>query len=322
MKNILVTGGAGFIGSHFVDLVISETDFKVIVLDKLTYAGKIENMTSFLDLDRVQFIKGDICDYNLVSSIFEQFEIDLVINFAAESHVDNSIDNPILFFETNVIGTLNLLQSAYFNWSGIENWKVRFKFIQISTDEVYGMLGNKGRFNESMCLQPSSPYSSSKASADLLCLSYFKTFELPIVITRSSNNFGPRQHIEKFIPKLIMNTIKDKKIPIYGNGMNVREWQYVKDNCYAIYQLIFKSKNGEIYNIGGGHELTNVALARNVLKIIGKSDDLISFVVDRPGHDFRYSVDDKKLTAAIGQWHKKPFDEAILETISYYQKML
>lgn len=319
MKTILVTGGAGFIGSHFVDLVISKTDYKVIVLDNLTYAGKLENMTSFLDLDRTQFIKGDICDSKLISSIFEKNDIDYVVNFAAESHVDNSISESSAFIQTNIIGTHNLIDCAKKYWLINGKWKEGAKFIQISTDEVYGMLGYEGSFSESDCINPSSPYSASKASADILCLSYWKTFRFPVSITRSSNNYGPRQDTEKLIPKVISNALNNEDIPVYGKGDNVRDWIYVLDNCNAILLLLIDSVNGEIYNIGGDNEKTNIDTIKEILILLNKPTDLIKFVEDRLGHDFRYSVNSSKCKSLIGQFNLITMSDGLLKTIDYYK---
>lgn len=320
MKTILVTGGAGFIGSHFVDLVICETDYKVVVLDKLTYAGKLDNMASFVDLDRVQFIKGDICDHNLVDSIFDKFKIDYVVNFAAESHVDNSINESAVFIKTNIIGTHVLLDCAKKSWinHGVINKSA--KFIQISTDEVYGMLGVDGNFFETDCLMPSSPYSASKASADLLCLSYYNTYKFPVLITRSSNNYGPRQDYEKLIPKTIMNSLHGIPVPIYGKGENVRDWIYVNDNCRAIFDLIEFGDNGEVYNIGGGNELSNLDLVEFIQKEIGLPERNLIFVKDRLGHDFRYAINDDKINSVIKEYRKMDFINGIRLTIEFFKQ--
>lgn len=321
MKTILVTGGAGFIGSHFVDLLLEESQSKIVVFDKLTYAGKSSNMDSFVRNDRVTFIKGDIANAKDVENLFLKYKFLLIFNFAAESHVDNSINSPSVFIETNVNGTHNLLIQARKNWSKEPGWESKYRFIQISTDEVYGMLGKEGSFNEKTCLNPSSPYSASKASADLLCMSYLKTYNFPIIITRSSNNFGPRQDTEKLIPKVIFNALNNIKIPIYGNGLNVRDWIFVKDNCRAIYLLSTLGAIGNIYNVGGMNELTNLQIVSNILKYI-KFDDsnLISFVEDRAGHDFRYSVDDQKTKLIIGEYATTEFDLALKNTIEFYVK--
>lgn len=320
MKTILVTGGAGFIGSHFVDLVISETDYKVIVLDKLTYAGKLENMSSFLDLERVQFIKGDICDYELVSSIFKKIMIDYVVNFAAESHVDNSINESAVFIKSNINGTHVLLDCARKSWTNDTEINKGNKFIQISTDEVYGMLGDDGSFSETDSLLPSSPYSASKASADLICLSYFKTYKFPVLITRSSNNYGPRQDREKLIPKTIMNTLNSDPVPIYGKGDNVRDWIYVQDNCRAIFSLLEVGNIGEVYNIGSRNELSNLELVEFIQKEMGLLDSNLIFVEDRLGHDFRYAINDEKINQVLKDYRKMDFSNGIRRTIDYYRE--
>lgn len=323
MKTILVTGGAGFIGSHFIDLLLDVTDYFIIVLDKLTYAGKSENMSSFIESERVNFIKGDICDSDLLKTIFEKFYIDYVVNFAAESHVDNSITSPGIFVITNIIGTHTLINVSKSFWEKDTNWRETHKFIQISTDEVYGMLGDEGMFTEETSINPSSPYSASKASADLLCLSYYKTFGYPIIITRSSNNYGPRQDKEKLIPKSIINSLTGKKIPIYGSGMNIRDWIYVVDNSKAIYLLSLYGISGNVYNISGKNELRNIDFVKNIISKTNLDyENLIEFVPDRIGHDYRYSVDDSKTKSIIGEYATSSFDESVKETIYYYLKSL
>lgn len=320
MKTILVTGGAGFIGSHFVDLLIDSKDYKIIVLDKLTYAGKKENMDSFIHSKKVSFLKADLCEFNIVKSIFDSNKIDYIVNFAAESHVDNSIVSPSIFINSNINGTHNLISLAKSYWEIEDNWKHNYRFIQVSTDEVYGMLGLEGTFTEENCLNPSSPYSASKAAADLICMSYYKTYGFPVIITRSSNNFGPRQDTEKLIPKSITNLLMSSPIKLYGNGENIRDWIYVKDNCLAILNIMSSGELGEIYNIGGKNELSNMTIARILLNKLSKSQDLIEFIDDRLGHDFRYSVDDTKTRKVIGNFNLTPFDNAINYTIDYYMR--
>lgn len=317
MKTILVTGGAGFIGSHFVDLIISDTDYKVIVLDKLTYAGKLENMESFLDLDRVRFIEGDICEHKVVNSIFENYDIDYVVNFAAESHVDNSILEPDEFIQTNILGVHNLLKIAHRYWKKNESLKKKYKFIQISTDEVYGSI-NVGSFIETSNLNPSSPYASSKASADLICLSYYKTFGFPVLITRSTNNYGPRQDKEKLIPKIISNLKQGLSVPIYGDGSNVRDWVYVIDNCKAILSVLNRGEIGEVYNIGSGQERNNFEVAQFLNAVIRPELNLLKFVPDRLGHDFRYSLNSNKLQESLEVSCNTKFEEGLLSTIKFY----
>lgn len=320
MNSILVTGGAGFIGSHFVDLLLKEKTKNIVVFDKLTYAGKISNMATFIDNDNVIFIKGDISSMDDLRELFDRFTFSTIYNFAAESHVDNSISSPSVFVEANVIGTHNLLNMAKHYWQSYSNWRNNYKFVQISTDEVYGMLGDYGLFTENTCLNPSSPYSASKASADLICLSYFKTYGFPIVITRSSNNFGPRQDMEKLIPKTIINSINKKNIPIYGNGLNVRDWIFVEDNCLAIYLLSKLGVIGNIYNVGGNNEMTNLKIVNKILEFtLNLNSNLIEFVADRSGHDFRYAIDDLKTKSIIGNYKKTHFELALKLTIDYYK---
>ena len=318
MKRIVVTGGAGFIGSHFVDVLLLKTDYIIHVVDSLTYAGKEENMASFITDQRVHFHKLDIIDKDGIDDLFSRYDFDLVVNFAAESHVDNSISNPGVFVNTNIIGVYTLLQVSKRHWSAGEGWEQSKLFLQVSTDEVYGSLGKTGAFIETDNLEPSSPYSASKASADLLCLSYFKTFNFPILITRSSNNYGPRQDTEKLIPKTITNLLDKKKVPIYGTGENVRDWLYVKDNCNAILSILQSGIRGEVYNIGGNNELSNVQLVKRIIHIMDNDESNISFVDDRIGHDFRYAINDSKLRGLIGSYHETGFDQGIVETISFY----
>ena len=318
MRRIVVTGGAGFIGSHFVDVLLVKTNFIIHVVDSLTYAGKEENMASFITDQRIHFHKLDITDMDAVDDLLGKYEIDIVVNFAAESHVDNSISNPGVFINTNIIGVYNLLQATMRHWSVKDGWEQSKLFLQVSTDEVYGSLGKTGAFVESDKLEPSSPYSASKASADLLCLSYFKTFSFPVVITRSSNNYGPRQDKEKLIPKTISNLLENKKVPIYGTGENVRDWLYVKDNCNAILNILQFGNRGEVYNIGGKNELSNVQLVKRILHKMDKDESSIDFVDDRLGHDFRYAINDSKLRKLIGNYTETEFDEGIAKTIYYY----
>lgn len=316
MKTILVTGGAGFIGSHFVDLVLSETEYKVVVLDKLTYAGKSENMISFLDSDRVHFIKGDICDYDLVDSIFDDYKLDYVVNFAAESHVDNSISAPDVFISSNIVGTFNLLNLARQYWVDMSGKR----FIQVSTDEVYGSTDNELSFVETSLLQPNSPYSASKASGDLIARSFFVTYGVPVIITRSSNNFGPRQDKEKLIPKIIDKIVKGENISIYGTGENVRDWIFVKDNTKYLLEIVTKGLPGEIYNISSGNEISNLKVVQVISKLMDKPAK-IEFVADRLGHDFRYSVNHNKTVDCIGQFIETDFRKALKETIESYIKL-
>lgn len=318
MKQVIVTGGAGFIGSHFIELLLLKSDYFIHVVDSLTYAGKEKNMSTFITNNRVHFHKIDITDVNALDKIFDKYEVDIVVNFAAESHVDNSIDNPDIFISTNILGVHNLLQVSIRHWSVKEAWENSNLFIQISTDEVYGSLGKTGAFKETYILDPSSPYSASKASGDLLCLSYFKTYNFPVIITRSSNNYGPRQDKEKLIPKTISNLLEEKPVPIYGNGENVRDWLYVKDNCNAIIGILEAGIRGEIYNICGNNEVSNIQLVTKIIDVMGKDESSIRFINDRPGHDFRYAINDNKLRKTIGGYVETGLDAGISETIAYY----
>ena len=313
-KKILVTGGAGFIGSNFVRHILRGTrdegrgTIRIINLDKLTYSGNLENLRDIKKDSRHQFVKGDICNRKLVERIVK--ECDCVINFAAESHVDRSIKYSKEFIRTNVIGTHILLEAA-------RKFKIK-RILHISTDEVYGSI-TKGKFNENSTLKPNSPYAASKAAADLLVRSYFITYGLPVITTRSSNNFGPYQYPEKIIPLFITNALCDKKVPLYADGSNVRDWIYVLDNCDAINFILHNGKAGETYNIGGGNEIANIGLTKKILGILGKSEDLIKFVKDRPGHDKRYALDSSKLSG-LGWSPKHKFEEALRETVLWYKE--
>jgi dTDP-glucose 4,6-dehydratase len=318
MKKYLITGGAGFIGSHFIEMLLNQgKDVLVFNLDKLTYAGKLENMP-FLNHERHFFVHGDICDQLLVQELFKTYDFDVVVNFAAESHVDNSIIDPEVFFRTNILGVTNLLNAAKDVW---EDYAGRL-FVQISTDEVYGSLGNEGLFSEDSLISPNSPYSSSKASADLIVMSFFRTYGLPIIITRSSNNYGPRQDIEKLVPKVITNSLLGRKIPVYGNGLNIRDWIFVKDNCLAIKKVVSHGKVGEVYNIGGNNEVSNLDLIKQIIKLTNSSTSLIEFVSDRKGHDYRYALDVNKLSDLTGEFLLTKLESGILITIDYYKKIL
>lgn len=322
--NVLVTGGAGFIGSNFIKHMLENYDYRIINLDKLTYAGNLKNLVEIADDSRYFFIKGDICDRKLLENIFREFDIDTVINFAAESHVDRSIEEPEIFLKTNVLGTGALLDAAKNYWKVDSNDKYdrRFregvKYIQISTDEVYGTLGAEGYFTEETCLSPNSPYSASKASADMLVRAYHETYGLPINITRCSNNYGPYQFPEKLIPLMINNALQDKQLPIYGDGMQIRDWLYVKDHCIAIDMILHKGEIGEIYNIGGNNEKTNIEIVKLIIKSLGKSKDLVEYVKDRPGHDRRYAIDNSKICNELGWQPSYTFEEGIEKTIEWY----
>ncbi len=309
--NILVTGGCGFIGSNFVRYMLEEhPEHSVINLDKLTYAGNLENLANVADNSRYTFVKADICDRSAVDAAVKKFSVEAIINFAAESHVDRSIMGPSIFIETNIGGTNVLLDVA--KESGIK------RFVQISTDEVYGSLGPTGKFREDSQLHPNSPYSASKAAADLLALAYHHTFGLPVIITRCSNNYGPYQFPEKLIPLMIANALENKQLPVYGDGLNIRDWLYVRDHCTAIDLVLMKGKVGEVYNIGGENEWKNIDIVRLLLKIIEKSDSLITFVKDRLGHDRRYAIDASKIMNELGWKTSITFEEGLAKTIKWY----
>lgn len=305
---VLVTGGAGFIGSNFVRHLLSETTAEVITLDALTYAGTKENLDGVLEHPRHTFVEGDITDKVLIENLVE--DVDTIVNFAAESHVDRAIDDSRSFVTTNVEGTQTLLEAA--------RHKDIDQFIQISTDEVYGET-LEGRFRESDNLSPRNPYAATKAGSDLLAHSYYTTYGLPVVITRASNNYGPRQHREKLIPKLITNALQEKALPIYGDGTNVREWLYVDDHCRAIAFLLSEGKPGEVYNVGSGEELQNKEVAQRVVEAVGSSHDLIEFVKDRPGHDQRYALDTSKLED-LGWKPSVSFSDGLEQTVQYYRE--
>ena len=306
---ILITGGAGFIGSNFIHFLLDNYDDQIINIDKLTYAGNLDNLGDISSNNNYEFYQGDILDKKFIKKVFDK-SIDYVVNFAAETHVDRSIENSNQFIKTNVEGTQVLLDRAL--ECNIKN------FVQISTDEVYGSI-NKGKFNENNKLKPNNPYSASKASADLLLKAYHNTYNLPVNITRSSNNYGPYQYPEKLIPLFITNIMQDKKIPLYGDGENIRDWIYVKDNCKAIDLVMRKGKRGEIYNIGANNEKSNIEITKAILKIMNKSEDIIKYVEDRPGHDYRYALNSKKIKEELGWKTKISFNKGLRKTISWYQ---
>ncbi len=309
MKKLLVTGGAGFIGSCFIRHILKKySDYKIINLDALTYCGNISNLDDVKDNPNYKFIQGNICDKDLIRKIIK--EVDYVINFAAESHVDNSIKNPEIFVQTNVQGTLNLLQAC--KEIGIE------RYLQVSTDEVYGTLGKTGYFYETSQIQPNSPYSASKASADLMVRAYFETYKLPVLITRCSNNYGPYQYPEKLIPFFISKLLKGEKVPVYGDGMNIRDWLYVYDHCEAIDTVLHKGKIGEVYNIGGHNEKTNLEITHLILKEMNKDETSIEYVEDRLGHDRRYAIANDKITSELGWKPSITFEDGIKLTINWY----
>jgi dTDP-glucose 4,6-dehydratase len=322
-NHLLVTGGAGFIGSAFLrNLVPKYPDWFFVNLDLLTYAGDLKKVESIANSSNYLFIHGDICDRKLVEEIFQEHEINWVVNFAAESHVDNSIKDSTAFIQTNIAGTHVLLDVAKENWVNTELIKDQehYLFMQISTDEVYGSLEVIDTpCSEDAKISPRSPYSASKASAELLARAYFETYELPIIITRSSNNYGPFQNLEKLIPKVINNALNDELIPLYGNGSNIRDWIYVDDNVNALEKILHYGFKGEVYNISSGKELTNVEVVEIILNIIPESKSRVVFVKDRLGHDFRYSISNNKINE-LG-WRKiVDFQDGLLMTINYYEK--
>lgn len=308
---LLVTGGAGFIGTNFIRHMMDvDPAIEIINYDCLTYAGNLNNLKGIDAQSRYTFVKGDICDQTLVNATLKKFPVDAIVHFAAESHVDRSITDPSAFVKTNVLGTHTLLEAA-------RNHAVP-KFIHISTDETYGSITN-GSFEETDILSPSSPYSASKAGSDLLALSYFTTYHLPVMVTRCTNNFGPYQFPEKLIPLFITNLLEGKKVPVYGTGKNIRDWIHVNDHCRAVEFLLDKGVPGEVYNIGGGHEKTNLEITDKILQILGKDESMIEYVADRLGHDFRYSLDSSKLRK-MGWKPRYSFEDALEETVAWYRQ--
>ena len=313
MKKILVTGGAGFIGSNFINFILSERDDVFVVnLDKLTYAGNLENLKAIETKENYAFVKGDITNEEVVKFIFERYGITHVVNFAAESHVDRSILGSEVFFRSNVLGTNVLLENA-------KSFDVKM-FIQVSTDEVYGSLDAEGLFKETTPIHPNSPYAASKASADMIAQAFYHTYNIPVVITRCSNNYGPFQFPEKLIPLMIINALNDKKLPVYGDGLNVRDWIYVLDHNKAIELVLERGKPGEIYNIGASSEMKNIDIVKLILKKLNKPESLIEFVEDRPGHDRRYAIDSSKIQNEIGWKPSFELNKALNETISWYKE--
>jgi len=309
--NLLVTGGAGFIGSNFVRYMLDQySDYRIINFDKLTYAGNLENLKGVERDPRYAFEKGDISDKTRVQTCAVRYQIDAIVNFAAESHVDRSILGSAEFVQTNIVGTDVLLSVA-------KEMNLR-RFLQVSTDEVYGSLGSMGSFTEETPLHPNSPYSASKASADMLALAYQHTFGLPVVVTRCSNNYGPYQFPEKLIPLMIANALNDRPLPVYGDGMNVRDWLHVKDHCSAIDAVLHRGQGGEVYNVGGNNEKPNIEIVKLILKQLGKPESLITFVEDRKGHDRRYAIDSGKIQRELGWRPSYSFERGIAETIQWY----
>lgn len=330
MKNkILITGGAGFIGSNYVELVISNSEDEVFILDNLTYAGNLKNLKAVSHLPNYNFIKGDICDKTLINNLFTENRFNKVIHFAAESHVDNSITGPSAFIQTNIIGTFNLVHSAYCLWmNGPNQLKKDFKdarFLHVSTDEVYGTLGETGLFTETTAYAPNSPYSASKASSDFIVRSYFHTYGMPVVTTNCSNNYGAHQHKEKLIPTIIRKALSGEVIPIYGNGKNIRDWIYVTDHCKGIKLVLDNGRLGETYNIGGRNERENLYIAHTICDLLDNLvpnetpyRDQMQFVQDRAGHDFRYAIDADKIESELGWKAEENFESGILKTIEWY----
>jgi dTDP-glucose 4,6-dehydratase len=327
MKNMLVTGGCGFIGVNFIRYLLKESDYtgRIINVDNLTYAGNLENLAG-IEIDYPEqyiFIKADICDRNLIMKIFENYQIDSVCHFAAESHVDRSIVKPDAFIQTNIVGTFNLLESARSRLDHI------IRFHHISTDEVYGSLGREGYFTETTRYRPNSPYSASKASSDHLVRAFHKTYDLPMTISNCSNNYGPYQFPEKLIPLIILNALEGKSLPVYGDGGNVRDWLYVRDHCTAIWKIMKQGKNGDTYNVGGGSEMENIKLVEMICDVLDEMDrfpdkrsrrDLITFVKDRPGHDRRYAIDFGKLSRELKWFPEASLETGIRDTIKWYME--
>jgi len=353
MKTYLVTGGAGFIGANFVKYMLKTySDMRIVVLDALTYAGNLATIETDIDNERCLFVKGDICDSALAGKLFAAHHFTHVVNFAAESHVDRSIENPQLFLVTNILGTQNLLDAARKEWvtgkddQGYPTWRAGVRFHQVSTDEVYGSLGETGYFTETTPLDPRSPYSASKTSADLFVKAYYETYKMPVTVSRCSNNYGPYHFPEKLIPLIIKNILEGKSLPVYGDGSNVRDWLYVEDHCKAIDMVINHGRTGEVYNIGGHNERRNIQLVRTVIRTIRElltetpeyrkqlkkkkigsdgqlsidwiNDDLIIFVADRLGHDKRYAIDSAKITRELGWKPETDFDAGIVKTVRWY----
>jgi dTDP-glucose 4,6-dehydratase len=307
---ILITGGCGFIGSNFVRHMLAKRRYRIVNFDKLTYAGNPENLQDIEKDERYTFIKGDIAEASDAEKVFE-LPIEFVVNFAAESHVDRSIIDPDAFIKTNINGTFRLLEMAR-----KKNVK---KFVQISTDEVYGSLGKEGKFREDTPLAPNSPYSASKASADVLAMAYYTTYGMPVVITRCSNNYGPYQFPEKLIPLIISNALDGIELPVYGDGLNIRDWIHVADHCEAIDVVLHKGKEGNVYNVGGENERTNIEIVKLILKVLGKPETLIKYVKDRPGHDRRYAIDSTKLRQELGFTPHTDFAQGMEETVKWYK---
>ncbi|MED0958927.1 dTDP-glucose 4,6-dehydratase [Bacillus paramycoides] len=310
--NILVTGGAGFIGSNFIHYMLKKYEtYKIINYDALTYSGNLNNVKSIQDNPNYSFVKGEIQNGEMLEHVIHECDAQVIVNFAAESHVDRSIENPIPFYDTNVIGTVTLLE--------LVKKYPHIKLVQVSTDEVYGSLGRTGKFTEETPLAPNSPYSSSKASADMIALSYYKTYQLPVIVTRCSNNYGPYQYPEKLIPLMVTNALEGKKLPLYGDGLNVRDWLHVMDHCSAIDTVLHKGRVGEVYNIGGNNEKTNVDVVEQIIELLGKTKKDIEFVTDRLGHDRRYAIEAQKMKNEFDWEPKYTFEQGLKETVEWYE---
>ena len=325
MKTYLVTGAAGFIGANYIKYILAKhSDVKVVILDALTYAGNLGTIAKDIDNERCFFIKGDICSREVVDGLFAEYRFDYVVNFAAESHVDRSIENPQLFLITNILGTQNLLDCARRAWvmgkdeQGYPTWRKGVRYHQVSTDEVYGSLGAEGFFTEATPLCPHSPYSASKTSADMVVMAYHDTYKMPVTITRCSNNYGPYHFPEKLIPVIIKNILEGKHLPVYGDGSNVRDWLYVEDHCKAIDLVVREGKEGEVYNVGGHNEKTNIEIVKIICKELGKPESLITHVADRKGHDMRYAIDPTKIHNELGWLPETKFEDGIKKTIKWY----
>ena len=353
MKTYLVTGAAGFIGSNYIKYILKKhDDIKVVILDALTYAGNLATIANDIDNERCFFVRGNICDSELVERLFADYKFDCIVNFAAESHVDRSIEDPQLFLQTNILGTQNLMDAARRAWvtgkdeTGYPTWRKDVRFHQVSTDEVYGSLGDEGYFTESTPLCPHSPYSASKASADMIVMAYHDTYKMPVTITRCSNNYGPYHFPEKLIPLIIKNILEGKRLPVYGDGSNVRDWLYVEDHCKAIDLVVNKGRCGEVYNVGGHNEKKNIDIVKLTISTIHKmmsekpelrkilkkkelnengeisidwiNDSLISYVKDRLGHDQRYAIDPTKISEELGWTPETKFEDGIVKTIEWY----
>lgn len=325
MKTYLVTGGAGFIGSNFIHYMFKKhKDIHIINLDKLTYAGNLENLKGVENNPNYTFVKADICDKSLIEGLFEKYDIDYVVNFAAESHVDRSIREPELFVKTNVLGTVTLLNAAKTAWETENGFKEGKKYLQVSTDEVYGSLGKEGYFMETTPLDPHSPYSSSKASADFMVKAFYDTYKMPLNITRCSNNYGPYQFPEKLIPLMINNCLNKKDLPVYGDGLNIRDWLYVEDHCKAIDMVLEKGRVGQVYNVGGHNERNNLYIIKTIISYVHDNVDssvdesLIKHIEDRKGHDRRYGIDPEKIKNELGWYPETSFEIGIIKTIRWY----